>query len=62
MTISGQRKKETNFNFDLYRYPFAIVGINITQCAVQALRTRQMQYYLYKYGADKKSYSEFYCK
>ncbi|KAI9278463.1 ELMO/CED-12 family-domain-containing protein [Phascolomyces articulosus] len=42
-------------------YPFAIVGINITQCAVQALRTRQMQFYLYKYGADKKAYSEFYC-
>ncbi|KAG2220480.1 hypothetical protein INT45_011484, partial [Circinella minor] len=42
-------------------YPFAIVGINITQCAVQALRTRQLQYYLYKYGANKKTYSEFYC-
>lgn len=42
-------------------YPFAIVGINITQFAVQTLRTRQLQYYLFKYGSDKKMFSEFYC-
>ena len=42
-------------------YPFAIVGINISQFAVQTLRTRQLQYYLFKYGCDKKIFSEFYC-
>ncbi|KAI9320901.1 ELMO/CED-12 family-domain-containing protein [Dichotomocladium elegans] len=42
-------------------YPFAIVGINITQYAVQTLRTRQLQYYLFKYGANKKAFNEFYC-
>ncbi|CDH52820.1 elmo domain-containing protein 2 [Lichtheimia corymbifera JMRC:FSU:9682] len=42
-------------------YPFAIVGINISQYAVQTLRTRQLQYYLFKYGCDKKMFSEFYC-
>lgn len=43
-------------------YPFAIVGINITQYAVQILLTRKLQYYLFQYGSTRKMYSEFYCK
>ncbi|KAI8394036.1 ELMO/CED-12 family-domain-containing protein [Radiomyces spectabilis] len=42
-------------------YPYAIVGINITHFAVHTLRTRQLQHFLFKYGADRKTYSEFYC-
>lgn len=44
------------------RYPFAIVGINISQFAVQMLRTRQLQFYLFEHGTDKKTFNEFYCK
>lgn len=43
-------------------YPFAIVGINITQYAVQILLTRKLQYYLFQYGSTQEMYSEFYCK
>ncbi|KAF7727272.1 ELMO domain-containing protein 2 [Apophysomyces ossiformis] len=42
-------------------YPYAIVGINITQYAVQALRTRQLQHFLFKFGTNRKTYHEFYC-
>ncbi|KAG0173260.1 ELMO domain-containing protein 2 [Apophysomyces sp. BC1034] len=42
-------------------YPYAIVGINITQYAVQALRTRQLQHFLFKFGTNRKTYNEFYC-
>ncbi|KAG0050022.1 hypothetical protein BGZ83_005185 [Gryganskiella cystojenkinii] len=42
-------------------YSFAIVGINITSFAVQTLRTRQLQYYLFLNGADISIYHEFYC-
>ncbi|KAH8551779.1 ELMO/CED-12 family-domain-containing protein [Umbelopsis sp. PMI_123] len=42
-------------------YPFAIVGINITQFAVQILLTRKLQYYLFQYGSTREMYSEFYC-
>lgn len=43
-------------------YSFAIVGINITAFAVQTLRTRQLQYYLFLNGAEISVYHEFYCK
>ncbi|GJJ78553.1 ELMO domain-containing protein [Entomortierella parvispora] len=42
-------------------YSFAIVGINITSFAVQTLRTRQLQYYLFLNGAEISVYHEFYC-
>ncbi|KAI8354272.1 ELMO/CED-12 family-domain-containing protein [Mortierella sp. GBAus27b] len=42
-------------------YSFAIVGINITQFAVQTLRTRQLQYYLFLNGTDRSVYHELYC-
>ncbi|RIB15233.1 ELMO/CED-12 family-domain-containing protein [Gigaspora rosea] len=41
--------------------PFATVGINITFFAVQTLRTRQLQYFLFKYGSTKDIYHEFFC-
>lgn len=43
-------------------YPFAVVGINITQYAVQILLTRKLQYYLFQFGSSREMYSEFYCK
>ncbi|CAH1766390.1 10143_t:CDS:2, partial [Entrophospora sp. SA101] len=42
-------------------YSFAIVGLNITSFALQTLRTRQLQYFLFKYGIEKNVYHEFYC-
>ncbi|KAG0368435.1 hypothetical protein BGX24_002833 [Mortierella sp. AD032] len=42
-------------------YSFAIVGINITAFAVQTLRTRQLQYYLFLNGTDRSVYHELYC-
>ncbi|CAM0138611.1 unnamed protein product [Umbelopsis sp. WA50703] len=42
-------------------YPFAVVGINITQYAVQILLTRKLQYYLFQFGSSREMYSEFYC-
>ncbi|KAG0059546.1 hypothetical protein BGZ89_000316 [Linnemannia elongata] len=42
-------------------YSFAIVGINITSFAVQTLRTRQLQYYLFLNGTDRSVYHELYC-
>ncbi|KAF9429694.1 hypothetical protein BGZ94_009845 [Podila epigama] len=42
-------------------YSFAIVGINITAFAVQTLRTRQLQHYLFLNGTDRSVYHEFYC-
>ncbi|CAG8465132.1 17379_t:CDS:10 [Acaulospora morrowiae] len=42
-------------------YPFATVGINITSFAIQTLRTRQMQYFLFMYGTTKEVYHEFFC-
>ncbi|CAO3634715.1 unnamed protein product [Cunninghamella echinulata] len=42
-------------------YPFAIVGINISQFTIQILRTRQLQYYLFKYGITKDIYQDLYC-
>ncbi|KAL0074964.1 ELMO/CED-12 family-domain-containing protein [Phycomyces blakesleeanus] len=41
-------------------YPFAIVGINITQYAVRTLESRRLQSYLYRHGSTIKSYQEFY--
>ncbi|KAF9134889.1 hypothetical protein BG015_003361, partial [Linnemannia schmuckeri] len=41
-------------------YSFAIVGINITSFAVQTLRTRQLQYYLFLNGTDISVYHELY--
>ncbi|KAF9581716.1 hypothetical protein BGW38_001165 [Lunasporangiospora selenospora] len=42
-------------------YSFAIVGINITAFAVQILRTRQLQYYLFLFGTERSVYHELYC-
>ncbi|KAG0023459.1 ELMO domain-containing protein 1 [Podila clonocystis] len=42
-------------------YSFAIVGINITAFAVQTLRTRQLQHYLFLNGTDRSVYHELYC-
>ncbi|KAI9302460.1 ELMO/CED-12 family-domain-containing protein [Cunninghamella echinulata] len=42
-------------------YPFAIVGINISQFTIQILRTRQLQYYLFKFGITKDTYQDLYC-
>ncbi|KAG0356358.1 ELMO/CED-12 family-domain-containing protein [Gamsiella multidivaricata] len=42
-------------------YSFAIVGINITAFAVQTLRTRQLQYFLFLNGTDRSIYHELYC-
>ncbi|KAF9540864.1 hypothetical protein EC957_003670 [Mortierella hygrophila] len=42
-------------------YSFAIVGINITSFAVQTLRTRQLQYYLFLNGTDRSVHHELYC-
>lgn len=44
------------------RFSMAIVGINITDFALQLVRTRQLQYFLYKYGTTKTMFEEFYCK
>ncbi|KAI9594889.1 Engulfment/cell motility [Syncephalis fuscata] len=41
-------------------YSFAIVGINITSFAVQTLRTRRLQHYLYRYGTTRAVYHEYY--
>ncbi|RUP43528.1 LOW QUALITY PROTEIN: ELMO/CED-12 family-domain-containing protein, partial [Jimgerdemannia flammicorona] len=38
-------------------YPFACVGLNITKFAVQTLRTRQLQYFLFEYGTTKETLS-----
>ncbi|KAF9952731.1 hypothetical protein BGZ70_000498 [Mortierella alpina] len=46
---------------DVSWYSFAIVGINITAFAVQTLRTRQLQYYLFLNGTDRSVYHELYC-
>ncbi|CAO3565022.1 unnamed protein product [Mortierella alpina] len=46
---------------DISWYSFAIVGINITAFAVQTLRTRQLQYYLFLNGTDRSVYHELYC-
>lgn len=46
---------------DISWYSFAIVGINITSFAVQTLRTRQLQYYLFLNGTDRSVYHELYC-
>lgn len=43
-------------------YPLAISGIHITRFAVQTLRTRQLQYFLFQYGTTKEVYHEFYCR
>ncbi|KAI8099735.1 ELMO/CED-12 family-domain-containing protein [Halteromyces radiatus] len=42
-------------------YPFAIVGINISQFTIQILRTRQLQYVLFRYGISRDTYQDFYC-
>ncbi|KAL7746776.1 hypothetical protein RI367_007822 [Sorochytrium milnesiophthora] len=42
-------------------YCFGIAGINITAFALQTVRTRRLQYYLFTYGADKQVYHEFFC-
>ncbi|KAG0243778.1 hypothetical protein BGW41_001290 [Actinomortierella wolfii] len=42
-------------------YSYAIVGINITAFAVQTLRTRQLQYYLFYHGSSRSVYHELYC-
>ncbi|KAF9431856.1 hypothetical protein BGZ76_011616 [Entomortierella beljakovae] len=42
-------------------YSYAIVGINITAFAVQTLRTRHLQYYLFLNGTDRSIYHELYC-
>ncbi|KAF9122100.1 hypothetical protein BGX30_002206 [Mortierella sp. GBA39] len=46
---------------DISWYSFAIVGINITSFAVQTLRTRQLQYYLFLNGTDRSVHHELYC-
>ncbi|KAI8974975.1 ELMO/CED-12 family-domain-containing protein [Pilobolus umbonatus] len=43
-------------------YPYAIVGINITQFSVTLLKTKKLQMYLYEHGTDMTTYQEFYCK
>ncbi|KAG0336426.1 ELMO domain-containing protein 1 [Podila humilis] len=48
-------------NHETQWYSFAIVGINITAFAVQTLRTRQLQHYLFLNGTDKSVYHELYC-
>ncbi|CAO3597997.1 unnamed protein product [Absidia cylindrospora] len=42
-------------------YPFAIVGINISQFTIQLLRTRQLQHYLFQYGISYSIYQDLYC-
>lgn len=42
-------------------YSFAIVGINITAWTINMLRTRKLQYLLYRYGPTKDLYHEIYC-
>ncbi|ORZ18922.1 ELMO/CED-12 family-domain-containing protein [Absidia repens] len=42
-------------------YPFAIVGINISQFAIQILRTKQLQHYLFQYGINYSTYQDLYC-
>lgn len=54
--------KSSPLSLSLNRYSFAIVGINITAFAVQTLRTRQLQHYLFLNGTDRSVYHELYCK
>ncbi|KAJ3190019.1 hypothetical protein HDU85_000310 [Gaertneriomyces sp. JEL0708] len=42
-------------------FSFAIVGINITDFALQLLRTRQLQHFLYTFGTSREVFMEFYC-
>lgn len=65
----SERKQHTPlFNLSLslssvlLRYPFAIVGINISQFTIQILRTRQLQHFLFKYGINRDTYQDLYCK
>jgi len=44
-----------------YWFSFAIVGINITQYAIQLCRTRALNVYFYTNGTEKDSFHEFYC-
>ncbi|KAF9954424.1 hypothetical protein BGZ72_004607 [Mortierella alpina] len=58
--ISSKHALECSHD-DVSWYSFAIVGINITAFAVQTLRTRQLQYYLFLNGTDRSVYHELYC-
>ncbi|TPX68507.1 hypothetical protein SpCBS45565_g03074 [Spizellomyces sp. 'palustris'] len=42
-------------------FSMAIVGINITDFAVQLVRTRQLQHFLYTFGTTTTMFNEFYC-
>ncbi|KAJ3396374.1 hypothetical protein HDU92_003216 [Lobulomyces angularis] len=42
-------------------FSMAIVGINITSYALNLVRTRSLQLYLYTNGCEKEVYHEFYC-
>ncbi|KAI9106263.1 ELMO/CED-12 family-domain-containing protein [Phlyctochytrium arcticum] len=42
-------------------FSFAIVGINLTDFALQLVRTRQLQHFLYSFGTTMTMFNEFYC-
>lgn len=42
-------------------FSFAIVGINITAYCLRLVRTRQLQWVFYSFGADKEVFNEVYC-
>jgi hypothetical protein len=42
-------------------YTYAIVGINLTALAVDLLKHRHLQYFLFRYGTSMDIYHEFYC-
>ena len=43
-------------------FSMAIVGINLTDLALNLVRTREVQYHFYVNGATKEMYHEFYCE
>ncbi|KAI8373994.1 ELMO/CED-12 family-domain-containing protein [Choanephora cucurbitarum] len=45
----------------VYWYPYAIVGINLTQFAYQLLESKQLQLYLFQYGPVLTTFQDAYC-
>jgi hypothetical protein len=43
-------------------FSFAIVGINITAYLLRLVRTRELQWVFYCYGATKEIFNEVYCE
>lgn len=43
-------------------FSMAIVGINLTDMALNMVRNRDLQYHFYVYGIAKDVYHEFFCK